>query len=152
MVLHTFETDSDPNPSRHPHVHLTVKAAGFDGTRLNPRKPDLQRWREGFAEALREHGIDATATSRLHRTTHERSTVRHVVDGATKAQHLDRRTGATQVPRVQREMMQNYEQVMKALARSDQVEDRQLAADLVQHLSGRGQVREKEKGRDQERE
>jgi len=72
MVLHTFETDPDPNAARHPHVHLTVKTAGFDGTRLNPRKPDLQRWREGFAEALREHGIEATTTSRLHRTTHER--------------------------------------------------------------------------------
>ncbi|MBL8039222.1 MAG: hypothetical protein JNN16_17100 [Nitrospira sp.] len=52
MVLHTFETDPDPNPSTHPHVHLTVKAVGLDGIRLNPRKADLQRWREGFAEAL----------------------------------------------------------------------------------------------------
>ncbi|MDI3467782.1 MAG: IncQ plasmid conjugative transfer DNA nicking endonuclease TraR [Nitrospira sp.] len=40
----------------HPHVHLTVKAVNFEGTRLNPRKPDLHRWREGFAEALRDHG------------------------------------------------------------------------------------------------
>ncbi len=71
MVLHTFETDPDPNPSRHPHVHLTVKTAGLDGIRLNPRKADLQRWREGFAEALRDQGIDATTTSRLHRTTHD---------------------------------------------------------------------------------
>lgn len=45
MVLHTFETDPDPHPSQHPHVHLTVKAAGLDGVRLNPRKVDLQRWR-----------------------------------------------------------------------------------------------------------
>ena len=152
MVLHTFETDPDPHPARHPHVHLTVKTAGFDGTRLNPRKSDLQRWREGFAEALREQGIDATTTSRLHRTTRERSTVRHVVDGATNTQHLDRRTRATPVPPVQRDLMQNYEQVMKALARSDRGEDRQLAADLVRHFSGRSPVREKEKGKDQERE
>ncbi len=85
MVLHTFETDPDPHPARHPHVHLTVKTAGLDGTRLNPRKPDLQCWREGFAEALREQGIEATTTSRLHRTTHERWTVRHLVDEATQA-------------------------------------------------------------------
>jgi hypothetical protein len=71
MVLHTFETDPDPHPSAHPHVHMTVKAAGLDGVRLNPRKADLQRWREGFAEALREHGIEATTTSRIHRTTHD---------------------------------------------------------------------------------
>ena len=152
MVLHTFETDPDPNPSRHPHVHLTVKTAGLDGIRLNPRKSDIQRWREGFAEALREQGIDATTTSRLHRTTHERWTIRRGVDPITKAKQIDRRLRATPVPPVQREVMQNYERVMKALAGSDQGEDRQLAADLVSHFTGRSHVREKEKGRDQERE
>ena len=152
MVLHTFETDPDPNPARHPHVHLTVKTAGLDGTRLNPRKPDLQRWREGFAEALREQGIDATTTSRIHRTTHERWTVRHRVDEATHATQVDRRTRATQAPRVQREVMHNYERVMKALARSDRGDDRQLAADLVRYFTGRSRMAEKEKGRNQERE
>ena len=136
MVLHTFETDPDPHPARHPHVHLTIKTAGLDGTRLNPRKPDLQCWREGFAEALREQGIEATTTSRLHRTTHERWTVRHLVDKTTQATQVDRRTRVTQAPRVHREMMQNYERVMNALARSDRGNDRQLAADLVRHLSG----------------
>ena len=63
MVLHTFEIDPDPNPSRHPHVHLTVKTAGLDGIRLNPRKHDIQRWREGFAEVLRDQGIDATTSA-----------------------------------------------------------------------------------------
>ena len=78
--------------------------------------------------------------------------MRHVVDGATNTQHLDRRTRATPVPPVQRDLMQNYEQVMKALARSERGDDRQLAADLVSYLSGRGRVGEKEKARDQERE
>ncbi|MEO7864198.1 MAG: relaxase/mobilization nuclease domain-containing protein [Nitrospirales bacterium] len=151
MVLHTFETDPDPNPARHPHVHLTVKTAGLDGRRLNPRKPDLQRWREGFAEALREQGIEATTTSRLHRTTHERWKVRHLVDVATHATQVDRRTREAKVPRVQREVMQNYERVMRALARSDRGDDRQLAADLVRHFSGRSQVREREKEKPQER-
>ncbi len=152
MVLHTFETDPDPNPSPHPHVHLTVKTAGLDGTRLNPRKPDLQRWREGFAEALREHGIDATTSSRIHRTTQERWTVRHLVDDATKTKRLDRSKRHTSTPQVQRDVMQNYEQVMKALARSDRGDDRQLAADLVSHLSGKHRTIEKEKGRVKERE
>ncbi len=152
MVLHTFETDPDPNPSRHPHVHLTVKTAGLDGIRLNPRKHDIQRWREGFAEALREQGIDATTTSRLHRTTHERWTIRRAVDPITKAKQIDRRLRATPVPPVQREVMQNYERVMKALAGSAIGDDRRLAADLVGYFTGRGRMREKEKGRDQERE
>ena len=137
MVLHTLETDPDPNPSPHPHVHLTVKAAGLDGMRLNPRKADLQRWREGFAEALREHGIEATTTSRIHRTTHERWTVRHLQEPSKKGQTLERLKRSTpRLGRVQ-EVMRNYEKVMRTLARSDRGEDRQLAADLVRYLSER---------------
>jgi len=137
MVLHTFETDPDPHPSPHPHVHLTVKAAGLDGIRLNPRKPDLQRWRERFAEALREHGIEATTTSRLHRTNQERWTVRHLHEVRTKGETLERLKRTTRRQRRAHEVMQNYEQVMRTLARSDRGEDRQLAVDLVRYLSER---------------
>ncbi len=153
MVLHTFETDPDPHPSRHPHVHLTVKAAGLDGIRLNPRKPDLQRWREGFAEALQEHGIEATTTSRIHRTTHERWRVQHLPDRSTKAKVLDRQQRQTYTPKKQREVMQHYQQVMKALAQSERGEDRQLAADLVRYLRepGRTLAPERERGSDRER-
>lgn len=49
---------------KHPHVHLAVKAVGNDGIRLNPRKGDLQFWREQFAEKLRGQGIEANATPR----------------------------------------------------------------------------------------
>ena len=38
---------------KHPHVHLTVRSLGHDGKRLNPRKADLQVWRERFAGELR---------------------------------------------------------------------------------------------------
>ena len=152
MVLHTFETDPDPHPSPHPHVHLTVKAAGLDGIRLNPRKADLQRWREGFAEALREHGIEATTTSRIHRTTHERWTVRHLPEPSRKGETLERlKRTARRHGRVQ-EVMRNYEQVMRTLARSDRGEDRQLASDLVRYLGGRGRTLETERGRGKDRE
>jgi sugar phosphate isomerase/epimerase len=137
MVLHTFETDPDPHPSPHPHVHLTVKAAGLDGVRLNPRKVDLQRWREGFAEALREHGIEATTTSRIHRTTHERWTVRHLHEPSRKGKTLERLKRTTRRHGRVQEVMRNYGQVMRTLARSDRGEDRQLAADLVRYLSER---------------
>lgn len=54
----TLHTDTDK-----PHVHVCVLAAPlYKQKRLNPRKADLQRWREGFAEQLREIGIDANAT------------------------------------------------------------------------------------------
>ncbi len=152
MVLHTFETDPDPHPSPHPHVHLTVKAAGLDGMRLNPRKADLQRWREGFAEALREHGIEATTTSRIHRMTHERWKIQHLRDRTTKAKVLDRQQRQTLLPRKQREVMHHYAQVMKTLARSERGEDQQLAVDLVRYLEARGRTAETERDRGKDRE
>lgn len=51
----------------HPHVHLTLKRRGYDGKNLNPRKEDLQRWREGFAYELRQLGVAAEATPRRAR-------------------------------------------------------------------------------------
>ena len=54
MVLHDHQAN--------PHVHLSVKAESKHGQRLNPRKADLHRWRETFAERLQEWGIDAEAT------------------------------------------------------------------------------------------
>ena len=59
MVLHDHQAN--------PHVHLSVRAEGMDGRRLNPRKADLQRWRETFAEKLRGGGIDAEATRQATR-------------------------------------------------------------------------------------
>jgi hypothetical protein len=59
----TLHTDTDK-----PHIHACVLAAPVrKGKRLNPRKADLQRWREGFAEQLRDIGIDANATPRRTR-------------------------------------------------------------------------------------
>jgi hypothetical protein len=59
MVLHTDEP--------HPHVHMVVKAIGYDGTRLSIRKATLREWRRQFARHLREHGVAANATERAAR-------------------------------------------------------------------------------------
>ncbi|WP_372784807.1 relaxase/mobilization nuclease domain-containing protein [Phenylobacterium sp.] len=59
FVLHT--------DTGHPHVHLAVRALGDDGRRLNPKKADLTEWREGFARALRDRGVEAEATPRRAR-------------------------------------------------------------------------------------
>jgi hypothetical protein len=54
MALHAEQKDGH---GKHPHVHLVVKAEHqFEGLRLNPRKADLQRWRERFADYLTENG------------------------------------------------------------------------------------------------
>ena len=58
---------AEHDDEKHSHVHLVVKAGAFDGSRLNPRKDDLARWRETFAQHLREQGIEANATPRRAR-------------------------------------------------------------------------------------
>jgi hypothetical protein len=43
-------------------LHLTVRALGDHGERLIPKKAELQAWRQAFAQALRDRGIEAEAT------------------------------------------------------------------------------------------
>lgn len=57
-----LHTDAD-----HPHVHLAVRMLGRDGERLNPRKGDLDQWRQTFARTLRDRDIAAEATPRRAR-------------------------------------------------------------------------------------
>ncbi|WP_332748664.1 relaxase/mobilization nuclease domain-containing protein [Hydrogenophaga sp.] len=59
MVLHDHQAN--------PHVHISVRAESRYGRRLNPRKADLQRWRETFAEKLRGYGVEAEATRQATR-------------------------------------------------------------------------------------
>lgn len=67
LVLHTEQGDTKSRAPAHPHVHLTLKTRGFDGHNLNPRKADLQHWREEFAKELRALGVAAEATPRRAR-------------------------------------------------------------------------------------
>ncbi len=147
MALHTFDTDPDPKPSPHPHVHLSVKATSLDGVRLNPRKVDLQRWREGFAEALREHGVEAAATKREQRTLRTKSRKE------TRFKNTEKQLGkkgraATKVNRspadpsrvakarnTEAQVLKSYHEITKALASSEDVEDRKLAVSLVHRLN-----------------
>ena len=54
MALHT--------DTPRPHVHMTVEAEGMDGKRFDPRREDLFKFREAFAEALRSRGVECEAT------------------------------------------------------------------------------------------
>jgi type IV secretory pathway VirD2 relaxase len=68
---------------KHPHVHLSVKAVSLRGIRLNPRKADLQQWREQFADDLRSHGVQANATDRSLRGVTKKGLNQSVI-------HIDR--------------------------------------------------------------
>lgn len=83
--------DSDPKRPENPHAHLTIKTRDREGQVLNPRKADLQAWREGFALELRERGVVAEATARRVRGI-TRKGQRQAI------RHMDKRT-ATRVTR-----------------------------------------------------
>ena len=60
----------------HSHVHVCVSTRDMDRAdeaRLSPRKNDLFRWRQGFADKLRELGVDAAASERRHRFNYRKS-------------------------------------------------------------------------------
>ena len=124
----------------HPHVHLCVKALGLDGTRLNPRKADLQRWRESFAEALRQRGIDANATPRT-----ARGAIRGPVKQAVLHQQRREARGAeTSQSPVKSQFQDNfsapksalhaYGKIARALSSGDPA-DRQLALDITRFVA-----------------
>ena len=67
--------------AEHPHVHIAIRSLGDGGVRLNPRKADLETWRQVFAQALRDRGVEAEATPRRARgvtRTPERTSLRKI--------------------------------------------------------------------------
>lgn len=141
MALHTFDTDPDKDPSPNPHVHLCVKATGLDGLRLNPRKGDLRRWREQFAERLREHGVACEATSRLHRLQRKRSEKQSIRHKKARGEQFDRvGKGLASTERAERargaesKMLSDYGHLARALARSDDAQDRKLAIGFAHRI------------------
>lgn len=127
----------------HPHVHLCVVARGYDGQRLNPRKADLQRWREGFAARLREHGVEANATPRRTRGVTRRYAKQAVVHlherGATPAyESVDIGAAAMQASSfAERRTLEAWHEIGQALAGSDSGPDRRMAvqvADFVRNM------------------
>jgi len=59
----------------HMHAHVCVGTRDMERAcepRLSPRKADLSRWRLGFADKLRENGVDAAASERRHRFNQRR--------------------------------------------------------------------------------
>ncbi|MFP1133181.1 hypothetical protein [Asticcacaulis sp. W401b] len=140
FAYHTPSTDPDPDPPDHPHIHLSVKIEGHDGRRLNPRKADLQRWREGFAHELRAHGIEANATSRLARLRRDRGEKRGRVEA--QARGASTWTGRTALDPERLAVAQKLEKdridyvyaASKVLGQSEDPTDRALAVDIARHL------------------
>lgn len=122
MVLHDHQAN--------PHVHLSVRAESKHGRRLNPRKADLQRWRETFAEKLRGWGVDAEATRQASRgvSRNHPSLWRKKAEeeGRQRTQRPERRTGRAAAAS-RRDAATAWEHLAAALRGSPAPEDRALA-------------------------
>lgn len=128
-VLH--QPESDPKTDR-PHVHLAVRAEGIDGRRLNPRKADLQRWRESFAHALAERGVEALATRRESRGETRRPYP--LWQAHTQRRRPDRDATRFEIER-QRETLTAWREIAGGLAQSPDSEDRQTAVEITQFVA-----------------
>ena len=125
MVLHTHQAN--------PHVHLSVRAEGRDGHRLNPRKEDLRRWRETFAERLRGWGIEAEASSQVTRGTRHRN--ERVWERKTTILREHRPARAETLPSgIRSQALKAWVEIMRALATSPEVSDRKLAQSIGHYL------------------
>jgi hypothetical protein len=123
-----------------PHVHLAVRSENRLGVRLNPRKADLQRWRERFAARLQDRGINAVAlrasTRGVSRVPRDIWQVKAAADGhLRKPRPVSRSPGA--IVRARAEAIEAWGRVAQALAESAHLTDRELAMDVVRHVGER---------------
>ena len=130
MVLHDHQAN--------PHVHISVRAESQHGKRLNPRKADLQRWRETFAERLRGWGIDAEASRRRTRgqgrdyepiwriKAAEEGRLRTPLRAAKSGAGIDKDQGFA---------VEAWSRIVEVLSRSDSADDRALAKHTAQFLT-----------------
>lgn len=95
MAQH-LDTDS-------PHVHVLLNATNDKGERLNPRKQDLHNYRVAFVEKLREQGIEATATRRIHQFKYKDNKRQGVIhkDERMGIKHNNKKPTASQLKTIQ---------------------------------------------------
>jgi hypothetical protein len=137
MVLHDHQAN--------PHVHISVRAESKHGRRLNPRKTDLHRWRETFAEKLRERGVEAEATRQatrgVSRTYPELWRQKAAAEGRLKRPLHTHRSGIG-LSAARLEAREAWKSIADALAVSANAADRKLGASIEQFARESGVERE----------
>jgi hypothetical protein len=125
MVLHEHQAN--------PHVHLAVRAESRFGARLNPRKADLHRWRETFAEKLRGWGVEAEATRQATRGANRQADPLWRVKAREAGRLLrdDKSVKAGGPYRASRGgALEAWAHIARALGESDRPEDRRLSGEV----------------------
>lgn len=128
MVLHDHQAN--------PHVHISLRAESRHGKRLNPRKADLQRWRETFAERLREWDVDAEATRQetrgRNRSYEPLWCIKAREDGRLRSSGFGSSSGlSTRALTTRAGAAEAWEHVARALATSGDKADRDLARSIT---------------------
>jgi hypothetical protein len=130
MVLHDHQAN--------PHVHISVRAESRFGKRLNPRKADLHRWRETFAEKLRGHGIEAEATRQATRGRSRNYDplwrLKAREDGRLRTSRPAAK-GGKQARATRAEAMDAWRELMRALSTSGESVDRELARSIEKFVA-----------------
>lgn len=142
MVLHDHQAN--------PHVHISVRAESTLGKRLNPRKSDLHRWRETFAEKLRGHGVDAEATRQATRGQHYRPDRLWRLKAREEGRLRTARFTEYREPRghpSQAKATEAWLQLGHALAGSNESTDRELASHVFRFISEIGARKANEQSR-----
>ena len=130
MVLHDHQAN--------PHVHISVRAESRYGKRLNPRKADLHRWRETFAEKLRGHGIEAEATRQATRGRSRNYDplwrLKAREDGRLRTSRPEAKAGK-QAQATRAQAMDAWRELMRALSMSGNSFDRELARSIEKFVA-----------------
>lgn len=84
------------NDTEHPHIHAVIKMRSIHGKKLNPRKSDLTKAREKFAEKCRENGIEVESSSRAERG----------LSGKSKRSELVQMNLSNRTPRVDKALIE----------------------------------------------
>lgn len=131
----------------HPHVHLTIARRDHDGRRFHPTRDDFFRYRQRFAEKLRERGIEANATAARARgidPKHEPIAARKVREkgqvpriDTSRQERAERLRQAGMADPVEAVMRQRqdavrtaYERSIAELSASSDPQDREIAKSL----------------------
>lgn len=129
MVLHDHQAN--------PHVHISVRAVSRLGKRLNPRKSDLHRWRETFAEKLQGYGVEAEATRQVTRAKFHKPDqlwrLKAREEGRLRRAPSTKQSGAQNHP-ARKAAVDAWVQIGLALAQSGEAADRQLAGHVARFV------------------
>ena len=138
-MLHDPAKDPD---SHRPHVHLIVRAQGANAQRLNPRKADLARWREAFADQLMERGVAASATRRQTRGVLRIPKKLLEYHARGNVQRKSRSQRSERAKQTEDQVLVAWQQVAAALMESPAKDDRVLGREAMNFIAAMPAVSE----------